>query len=227
MSKFCENCGAELQDTDKTCPNCGAAVAEATKDVKNETVNTTNTEKTATAEKKPMDKKNMAIIGGIAGAAVLVLIIILAIVFGGGNYKSPINNFFNGMTKGNSNTFLKALPKAIVKEEDLKDTYDKDAMKDIKETLEDKYGKNVKITYKIKEKEKIDKDDIKDLSEEFQDEYGKSGTKITAGYELTLDVKIKGKDDHTKLDDVKMNVYKIGGKWCLLTPPSFMSKLVK
>lgn len=31
MSKFCENCGAELKDTDKACPNCGAPVEEKQK----------------------------------------------------------------------------------------------------------------------------------------------------------------------------------------------------
>ena len=49
MSKFCENCGAELKDTDKACPNCGAPVEEKTKkDVKVENTNTTTGGSTTT-----------------------------------------------------------------------------------------------------------------------------------------------------------------------------------
>ena len=73
MSKFCENCGAELKDTDKACPNCGAPVEEKTKkDVKVENTDTTtaNTTTSNTTTNEVKEKKNntklYAIIGGIA-----------------------------------------------------------------------------------------------------------------------------------------------------------------
>ncbi len=221
MSKFCENCGSELKDTDNVCPNCGAAVTEATKDVKEEVKQTTTTNN---AEKVPQNKKSFALIGGIAGGVVLLLIIILAICLGGKGYEKPIKNLCKSIEKANTSTFLKVFPDIMVKEEGLKDEIDKDDMKDLKESLEDTYGKNVKITYKVKDKEKIDKDDLKDLQEELEDEYGKkSKTKISDGYELTVDIKFKGKDDHKTLEDVKINVYKIGGKWCMLSAPSSMT----
>ena len=55
MSKFCENCGAELKDTDKACPNCGAPVEEKTKKddkVENTDTTTSNTTTNEVKEKK-------------------------------------------------------------------------------------------------------------------------------------------------------------------------------
>ena len=60
MSKFCENCGSELKETDTTCPNCGAAVEKTTKkDVEVNNTNTTaNTTTSNTATNEVKEKKN-------------------------------------------------------------------------------------------------------------------------------------------------------------------------
>lgn len=214
MSKFCEQCGSELKDTDTKCPNCGAQIAEepATKDVKKEETNTTSA-----SNKK--DIKTYAIFGGIAAAA-LVLIIILVAIFGGSGYKKPIDNMINGIQKANVKTFMKAFPDVM--KEDLEDSIDKDDLKDLMEDLEDEVGKNPKISYKILDKEKIDKDDLKDVQEKLEDQYEdakKSKVKVSAGYKLTVKLTIKGKDDSNSTTTT-MKVYKIGGKWCMLSPSS-------
>lgn len=228
MSKFCENCGAELKNTDTACPNCGAPVENSEpKDVKveentNVTENVTETVNTNTtaSSTKPEKKNNTKLYAIIGGAIALVLIIIICLIVSAYNaYKKPVNTLFKAMETGNYNKMLNAFPSVM--KDDLKDNIDEDDMDTLKEALEDTYGKNTKITYKITDKEKIDKDDLKDLQDELQDEYDKkSKTKVTAGYELTLDIKFKGKDDHKTFDDVTVSVYKIGGKWCILTPPS-------
>lgn len=216
MSKFCENCGSELKNTDQTCPNCGAAVENSTaKDVKEET-NTTNTNETPNNTEKKDNTKLYAIIGGIAGAVVL-LIIILAMVFGS-SYKKPIDNYVKAYQKTNVNAYLKTMPKFASKE------YDSDDKDDLKETLENKledledaYGKNVKISYKIIHKEKIDKDDLEDFQDKLRDAYDdakKSQTKVSSGYKLSVLVTIKGKDDSNTYTDDSVYVYKIGGTWC-------------
>ncbi len=216
MSKFCENCGSELKDTDQTCPNCGAAVESSTaKDVKEET-NTTNTNETPNNTEKKDNTKLYAIIGGIAGVVVL-LIIILAMVFGS-SYKKPIDNYVKAYQKTNVNAYLKTMPKFVSKE------YDSDDKDDLKETLENKledledaYGKNVKISYKIIHKEKIDKDDLEDFQDKLRDAYDdakKSQTKVSSGYKLSVLVTIKGKDDSNTYTDESVYVYKVGGTWC-------------
>ena len=43
-----------------------------------------------------------------------------------------------------------------------------DDLKDVLEELEDKYGKNIKLKYKVNDKEKIDKDDLEDLEDNIE-----------------------------------------------------------
>lgn len=212
MSKFCQNCGSEVDDTAKNCPNCGAAVQEPTvkKEVKQEANNTST-------KSASNNTKLFAIIGGAVAALLVVILLIVAL---GGGYKKPIDNFIKGMEKGNAKTMMKAFP-AVMKE-DLEDYITDERLDDMKESLEDEYGKNIKITYKILDKEKIDKDDLKEVQEDLEDQYPdakKSKVKVTAGYKLSVKMTIKGKDDKES-DTVTMKVYKIGGKWCILSPMS-------
>ena len=51
------------------------------------------------------------------------------------------------------------------------------------------------------------------------DDAKKGETKVTAGYKLTVKATIKGKDDKDS-NSTTINVYKIGGKWCLSSPSS-------
>ena len=48
----------------------------------------------------------------------------------------------------------------------------------------------------------------------------KGKIKVTAGYKLTVKLTIKGKDDKDT-DTATIKVYKIGGKWCMLSPSGF------
>ena len=137
-----------------------------------------------------------------------------------GGYKKPIDYMFTGMEKASSKTFLKAFPKVM--QDDLEDKFDDDAMDTLKEKLEKQYGDKIKITYKILDKEKIDKDDLEDVQDSLEKKYDdakKGETKVTAGYKLTVKATIKGKDDKDT-DSTTINVYKIGGKWCLASPSS-------
>lgn len=227
MSKFCENCGSELRDTDKACPNCGAAVVETTtkKDVEKNTNQATNTTSSNNGVPTDSNKKKFAIIGGIAGGVVLLLIIVLAIVSAANAYKKPLDNFCKGMQTANVNTFLKAFPDVM--KDDLKDEFDKDDMKELKEDMEDALGKNLKISYKISKKEKIDKDDLEDIQDALEDEYDakKSKTKVTAGYKLTVKYTFKGKDDSKTTGKMTVPVYKVGGKWCIISPATSLTSL--
>ena len=80
--------------------------------------------------------------------------------------------------------------------------------------LEDEYGDDIKVSYKIKDKEKIDKDDLEDLEDDIKDTYDEK-VKVSKGYELKIEMKIKGDDDKEK-DTTKIKVYKIDGDWCLM-----------
>ena len=206
MSKFCENCGAEMDDNQVVCPNCGnGAEAEA---VKAEEKVAEATQTTTSSAAKSDNVKKYAIIGGIA-AAVVVLIAIIASILSGG-WKKPINNYFKGMEKGNLKTYTKAFPDFYNDKVDLDD----DDMDKLHDNLEDSYGKNIKIKYEVTKKENIKKDDLKKVQEYIEKVYDED-VKVTAGKEVKVKATIKGKDD-SDTDTQKMYVYKINGKWKLL-----------
>ena len=70
MSKFCENCGAEINDDVTVCPNCNTAVG-----AEKVATEATNTASTTTGSKA--DTKKLAIIGGGIAAAVIIIITII------------------------------------------------------------------------------------------------------------------------------------------------------
>ena len=77
--------------------------------------------------------------------------------------------------------------------------------------LEEEYGDDIKISYKIKDKDKIDKDDLEELEDSIKDKYDEK-VRVSKGYELKVKMKIKGDDDKDE-DTTTIKVYKIEGDW--------------
>ena len=207
MSKFCENCVAEMDDNQVVCPNCGNGAEAQSSTVEEPIKETTTTASTSSVNKENL--KKYGIIGGIALAVIVVLALLISLLSGG--WKKPIDNYFKGMAKFNAKTYTKAYVKFIAKDMDL----DKDDMKDMKEAFEDEYGKNVKISYKIKDKEKIDKDDLKKVQEYVEEKYDEK-VKISGGYKVSVKATIKGKDK-SETNTTDMYVYKVDGKWGIIS----------
>jgi len=104
--------------------------------------------------------------------------------------------------------YIKVLPKfadetyedvmALVKDIDkdaakeLDDSFEED-LEAYYEGLENKYGKNVEVSYKITDKEKLDKDDCEDIKEAYES--------IVESIEKTLGVEFTDKDDMEKIID--------------------------
>ncbi|MCR5146609.1 MAG: zinc ribbon domain-containing protein [Clostridia bacterium] len=209
MSKFCENCGAEMNDDQVVCPNCGnGAEAEAETVKVEETVTTETTTTSTTSAANSNNLKKYGIIAGAAAAVIIVLAIIISSISNG--WKKPIDNYFKGMEKGNLKTYTKAFPDFYNEKLDL----DKDDMERMHDNLEDEYGEKIKISYKITKKENIKKDDLKNVQEYISKVY-KEDVKVSAGKEVKVKATIKGKKDEDT-DTSKMYVYKINGKWKLL-----------
>lgn len=151
-----------------------------------------------------MNKKDLMTIIVIFFIVGLVLLGCLKIQ---NRYKKPIENYFAGIEKANINTYSEAFPEFMgvdktMSEESLK--------QDLKE-LENEYGKNIKIKYKVKSKEKIDKDSLEILEKVVKSRYNKK-VKVRNGYTLEVETTLKG-DKGSNTDTTKMYVYKIDGKW--------------
>ncbi len=236
MSKFCEFCGAQMEDNASVCPGCNATASGA-----NATVNTTevnNASVTGNVENNNANigtvesavsstatastpNKNKIVPMIIAGFAALVFLSIVVSVLGSG-FKKPLDNFAKGFNKEDAKYIMKAYPEVYL--DDYIDEDDiEDSLEEVLEELEDKYGKNIKLKFKVTDKEKVDKDDLEDMEEYYEDVVDDT-VKISRGYELEVDVTIKGKKrDKTKEMDIV--VLKIDGKWSTmgLTPESIYS----
>ncbi|MCI7805359.1 MAG: zinc ribbon domain-containing protein [Oscillospiraceae bacterium] len=204
MSKFCMQCGTEIDDNAEICSSCGAAQT-STPD--------------GTAESTNESKKSNAPLIAAAAVIIVILLLIMKALFGG-SYKEPIDNMCKAIETGKGKYLYKCMPEFVLDEqyEDMKkseiiDELDDEA-EDMLEDMEDELGDDIKVSYKIKDKEKIDKDDLEDLEEMLEDAYdGK--IKVRKGYEVDVKIKAKG-DDDSDSQTMTLNVYKINGDWCIM-----------
>ena len=98
---------------------------------------------------------------------------------------------------------------------DLKDSIEEEFEAQL-EMLEDEYGKNIKVKYKVIEKEKMDEDDLDDLKDELKETYGIAKKSVKKAFEVEIEATIKGKDDEDT-DEQEMVIVKIGNKWYIPT----------
>lgn len=152
------------------------------------------------------------IIGGIV-AVIAIIITIIALIIGNA-WKSPIDKIMKGIKKSDTEMILSAFPDFVVDE--FEDYLGVEDMKKWGEALEDKYGKNYKISYKVIEKDKIQKDDLQKLEKAINNcDAVDKNVKISAGYRARIKVTVKGKDDSDS-ETGTWYLYKIDGKWSYL-----------
>jgi len=175
-----------------------------------------NSEAVAEVKAGKLSKKTKNIIAALA-AAVIAVIVVICVSAGSNTYTTPIDHICKALESGSSKEFIKAYPKFIYSEiksnEDWRDYYD-DTLESTMDSFADICGKNYSVTYTIEDKEKIDKSDLRDIKDNIEDNYDEN-VKVTAGYTLTVKLKIKGSDG-TKREEMYFYVYKIDGKWCIM-----------
>lgn len=141
----------------------------------------------AVQQENPKKKLNPSVIG--LAAVVILAILFLKSCFFGSTYKTPIDDILKIVNKKQTNIdkIADAVVPAMLSDtyeemvdilksnkeykKDFKKLYDKtlpDAIEDaydgFYDNLEDQYGKNIKLSYKIKDKEKLDKDERKAIA---------------------------------------------------------------
>ena len=167
MSKFCNNCGSQLEDQSTFCPNCGTACAAAPEkaDPVSDAVNKVTDFGKGYIEKAKTNKK-LIIIPIVAIVALIAIIIGLCAI---PTVKTPIDNMYKISYGKASKAVVKSMyPKEVWAY--LKDTQDKDAddywdeykdsKDDILDRVEDEYGKNFKVSFKVKDKDAIKGDKL-------------------------------------------------------------------
>ncbi len=217
---FCSNCGTEMREGTVFCSNCGAKAPDAGQQAPVNPQNMPNNTSYAYTGynqqgKKPNNNKiiGMAVVGVVALAVLFLLVKLFGAITTPG-YEKPIKNFCEGIEKGSFKTMMKAFPEYIT--DQMEDYYGDEMdemMESLVESLEDEYGKRIKISYKVKDKDKLDKDDVKELEDDVRYIYDEK-VKIKEAYEIDVELKIKGSEDSDK-DKSSITVIKIGSNWYL------------
>jgi len=209
---FCPKCGNAIspEGTEKFCSTCGYPLQE------NVSPETPSVDANSVVEKvKTLDKKVLAI-GGAAIAAVVLILIIVIIALGGKSYMDPINKYIKAVNKRDDNYLtyetvlqgkkIEKLNKNIYKVmldtdaecyddytyEELFEDY-ADDLEEMYDDIADEYGDKWKLSFKLKDAEKMDKDDLEDLNELLEDS--------TDYYEDELDELAEILEDDDELED--------------------------
>lgn len=235
MSKFCQNCGKELDEAMNFCDGCGAPQQAASQPAPvaaepeapkasfdlNKIIDEVKTFANGLVNRCKADKKFMYTCIGVAAAAVAVLVLLLCLVFGaGGGYTAPIDTLIDISFEGKVKKLKDLAPQEYWDWHE--DTYNadiddlieeaEDNFDDMMEYYEEQYGDNIKVSYKVEEKKALSSRKLKGIAEALADKYDIDEDKVTAGYELEVEMTIKGSEDDDD-DDSEMTVIKYKGKW--------------
>lgn len=223
MSKFCTNCGAEMDDLAAVCGNCGTALAEASAPAEIPTAPVK-----ANPLKDAMNKvsrKTLAIAGAVVAA--IVVIVIIASAFSGGP-DDAVKKYYKAMAEGDGKKLAECIFDYGSKDyADKQVSNYKDIAKEAAEEFEDEYGDKAKLKIKVLDTYTYDKDDDefdsvaddlidgKDyLKEEYDDiDFSRDDVKKVA--RVCYRAEITG-DDGTEVSYRSVLVVKIGSDWYVL-----------
>lgn len=195
---FCKYCGKKLSENE-IC-NCKNPQANYKPDIDFESIDVNNNTK--------MNKKSFGII-----LIVIIAFVISSMSLSYSNaYKKPLKNIIKGVNHNNIELILEQIMTENMLEE-FKAEYDewedfcddtKDGMEELKEYIEDDFGKNFKVSAEILEKQDAKKREIKSLEEMCESEGIEC--KIKKAYKLKTELTFKGKDEEKNM---KLYVYSV------------------
>lgn len=195
---FCPKCGTENEDGAAFCASCGEALeaasvetaatesqpaGEDTATAAQSSAGEFNASYAAETEDNTSGNKNFKPV--IAVVAVVVVVFILGKLLFGSSYKDPIDGLVKNLNKQETKlekyttAFLPkfaqdayddvmAVAKKTDEGEDMMDELDDMLEDQLFSSIEDQYG-DYKISYEIKDKEKLDKDELEDIADAYDD----------------------------------------------------------
>lgn len=205
MAKFCGNCGAGMEDDARVCGNCGTLLEGA------------GVVAAPSAKKRFMSIVIVAIV-----AVVAVLAVCLLSAFGVIGYKKAVKNYVDVKYKWEySDERIAALaPKEYW---DYLEDADGTEVDDVIDTLEDsadywidlyedEYGDDLRVSYKIKDKDEITDGKLKKIARALHDKYDIKKSSVKKGFDIELEIAFKGSEDEDE-DEDEFAVIKIDDKW--------------
>ena len=171
---------------------------------------------------KKVNKKLIAIIGGIAAAVLIAIIVVVLILAGGSGERSAKkvgDKLVTAYEKGDADAMVDLMDKEYYKLYNRirsytgSDDYVKDTFNEQVSDMVDEVGKVKSIKAEDRSEKEYDEDKLKDVNDTF-DMLDVDMT-VDKCYEVDLDVKIKGSTDESD-GEIIYTVIKTGGKWYLV-----------
>lgn len=207
---FCKYCGKQLSENE-IC-NCRKQNNTYTPDIDFDGMSQKTDTVTNTVNKKPKGKKYLIIPAVLVAAVVLLA----GISCSANAYKRPLKNIVRGINKNNIELILKQVmtddmledfkENAVDDDGDWKDFCDdtNDGMEELKEYIEDDFGKHFKVSAEITDKKDAKKREIKNLEKSCDSR--NMDCKIKKAYKLKTELTFKGKDEEKSM---KLYVYSV------------------
>ena len=235
MSKFCTNCGGELNDDATFCEKCGARVGERQEQPKESPAVIAEEVPKQESAAQPeggfagkinafvgkLKNKDKAAIGITAGVvAALILIVVLVICLSGSGPEKALDRYMDVFYYGKSSRIEKLAPKEYWdyleenEDMDIEDAEDqvKTFYKTIIRGLEDEFGDDIKISYKVTEIDDVKKSTLDKMKDKIKSTYDIPKKDVTDAVEMEVEMTIKGDDDKDS-DDITLYAVKIDGDW--------------
>lgn len=171
---------------------------------------------------KKVNKKLIAIIGGIAAAVLIAIIVVVLILASGSGERSAKkvgDKLVTAYEKGDADAMVDLMDKEYYKLYNRirsytgSDDYVKDTFNEQVSDMVDEVGKVKSIKVEDRSEKEYDEDKLKDVNDTF-DMLDVDMT-VDKCYEVDLDVKIKGSTDESD-GEIIYTVIKTGGKWYLV-----------
>ena len=201
MSKFCMQCGKEIEDKDLHCQYCGASQ-------NNDFGNNSNP---AVTQKSNGD--HIVPIVAICSVILVIIIVIANLTIFNNGYKEPIDSLFDAIESGDIDDLEDAFPEYYLDSDKYDDDKMEDALKIASAGIDLLGSDNIDISYDVIDKEAIDDDELEKLEDKIKKQYDEK-VDVDKGYEVKINMLFEfGKLE--KSQELTIKVYKIDGKWCI------------
>ena len=127
-------------------------------------------------------------------------------------YAKPIKYLVEGLEETNAEKFLKAFPAFI--SESMDEYITDDYLKIAVDATKEKYGENIKMSFKITDKDKISDENLREMEDEVKESFG-NDIVMSKGYKVSVDIVTKG-DSSENTEKDTFDVFEIDGNWYVL-----------
>lgn len=208
MSKFCGNCGAELEENAKVCGKCGTSLLGDTLELSN--INISNPEK-----ENKIKKKIKLIISLVIGVVVVAIATNIGLSFVGSKgllrktMSAYINYDINTLVSASSDIYYYG-------DDDYAENYFKDKVGSDLDLFESSVGHNCKLSYEIGEIYDLPERKVDELIEDIENLYEDFDSSIISKVivaELTVTAK-QGNEEMSR--DLKITMSKENNVWKIM-----------